>query len=183
MQTLKIAISWYTGRKMSNIGRHCFLKCLPGISLLNANEKEWHRVTESPKYNCRIPPKPSWTSIKCTLLCNYGSLGMSSFCSRLTPSNRSLTLKEPNSQNEDANLTKVKWSRVRWANQDLCWREVSLTKWQNWVASTVADIKTSRLRWTDSPPNYLQHCKLPPTEVKARLGMWQVGVLLQTPLQ
>lgn len=135
-----------------------------------------------PNTTAEFPQKPSWTSIKCTLLCNYGSLGMSSFCSRLTPYNLSLTLKEPNSQNEDANL-KVKLSRVRWANQDLCWREVSLTKWQNWVASTVADIKTSRLRWTDSPPNYLQHSKLPPTEVKARLGMWQVGVLLQTPLQ
>ena len=66
-----------------------------------------------PDTTAEFPQKPSWTSIKCTLLCNYGSLGMSSFCSRLTPSNRSLTLKEPNSQNEDANLTKVKLSRVR----------------------------------------------------------------------
>ena len=126
-------------------------------------ECQWKRMKalspSLPDTTAEFPQKPSWTSIKCTLLCNYGSLGMSSFCSRLTPSNLSLTLKEPNSQNEDANLTKVKLSRVRWANQDLCWREVSLTKWQNWVASTVADIKTSRLRWTDSPPNYLQHCK------------------------
>lgn len=102
-----------------------------------------------PDTTAEFPRKPSWTSIKCTLLCNYGSLGMSSCCSRLTPSNGSLTLKEPNGQNEDANLTKVKLSRVRWANQDLRWREVSLTKWQNWVASTVADIKTSRLRWSE----------------------------------